>query len=85
MLSKAAASYNAFLRADHNGKSPNQRLKAEKKKEAAMRRFIAVVGDKDLLTVTREDALAFRKWWSDRIENEDITSELASRTFRMSA
>ena len=77
MLSKAAASYNEFLRADHNGKSPNQLLKAEKKKEAAMRRFVAVVGDKDLLAVTREDALAFRKWWSDRIENEDITSELA--------
>ncbi|MET4244596.1 hypothetical protein [Bradyrhizobium sp. RT10b] len=77
MLSKAAASYNEFLRADHNGKSPNQLLKAEKKKEAAMRRFIAVVGDRDLLAVTREDALAFRKWWSDRIENEDITTELA--------
>ncbi|MET4030119.1 MULTISPECIES: hypothetical protein [unclassified Bradyrhizobium] len=77
MLSKAATSYNEFLRADHNGKSPNQLLKAEKKKEAAMRRFIAVVGDKDLLSVTREDALAFRKWWSDRIENEDITTELA--------
>ncbi|UGY28174.1 tyrosine-type recombinase/integrase [Bradyrhizobium septentrionale] len=77
LLNKAAASYNEFLRADHNGKSPNQLLKAEKKKEAAMRRFIAVVGDKDLLAVSREDALAFRKWWSDRIENEDITSELA--------
>lgn len=77
MLSKAAASYNAFLRADHNGKSPNQLQKAEKKKEAAMRRFIAVVGDKDMLAVTREDALDFRQWWSDRIENEDITTELA--------
>jgi integrase len=77
MLSKAAASYNAFVRADHNGKSPNQLRKAEAKKEAAMRRFIAVVGDKDMLAVTREDALAFREWWSDRIRNDGITPELA--------
>ena len=77
VLSKMAEDYNAHHRADHKNGSNGQRTKGEKKIEAAMRRFIAVVGDKDLLAVTHEDAEAFREWWNQRMMNEDIGAELA--------
>jgi integrase len=77
MLSKMAGDYNAHHRADHKNGSDAQRQKGEKKIEAAMKRFIAVVGDKDMLAVTHEDAEAFREWWNQRRMNEDIGPELA--------
>ncbi len=77
MLSKMAEDYNAHHRADHKNGSNGQRTKGEKKIEAAMRRFVSVVGDKDMLAVTHEDAEAFREWWNQRMMNEDIGPELA--------
>ena len=77
MLSKMAEDYTAHHRADHKNGSNGQRTKSEKKIEAAMRRFVSVVGDKDMLAVTHEDAEAFREWWNQRMMNEDIGPELA--------
>lgn len=77
LLSKMADDYNAHHRADHKAGSDGQRKKGEKKIEAAMRRFISVVGDRDMLTVTHDDGEAFREWWNQRIMNEDIGPELA--------
>ena len=52
---------------DLRGKSVNQ-IKAYKKvKTRAVKNFIAVVGDKMLDQISRDDAVQFHDWWQDRV------------------
>ncbi len=43
----------------------NPRLKA-------VRNLIALIGNKPLQDITRNDALTFRNWWMDRVQNEHM-------------
>ncbi len=43
--------------------------------------FIAVVGDKPIETITREDILDFRKWWVNKILSEDLATNTANKAF----
>lgn len=48
-------------------KSPLQLRKWKVPREACLHNFIQVVGDKSLTAITREDVLAFRTWWLERV------------------
>jgi len=41
----------------------------------AIKNLIDVVGDKPIEELSRDDALNFRDWWSDRLENEQLTPD----------
>jgi integrase len=53
------------------GKSPAQRKQWEKVKRRAMNSFIAVVDDKAMTDITRDDARAFHKYWLDKVVPKD--------------
>lgn len=50
----------------------NPRLKAVKN-------FVALVGDKDIAEITADDMQVFRRWWIDRMRDEDLTANSAKK------
>jgi len=56
-------------------KSEKQRHRWEVMRRRAIKNFIDVVGDKPIEELSRDDALNFRDWWSDRLENEQLTPD----------
>ncbi|MBI1183595.1 tyrosine-type recombinase/integrase [bacterium] len=43
--------------------------------------FIRIVGDKPVGEITRKDILEFRRWWINRINNEQLTANAANKEF----
>jgi len=62
-------------------KSPNQVRKWENPRTKAIRNFILCTGNKAVHELTREDAIQFRNWWIDRLENENLVSGTARKDF----
>lgn len=62
-------------------KSPDQLRRWRNPKNRAMNNFIDVIGDKALGDLNRNDALAFRKWWADRIAEEGLEISTANKDF----
>lgn len=54
---------------DQYNKSERQRYQWRKVKQLSISYFIDVVGDKPLVDITREDALKYQRWWSNRMTN----------------
>ena len=52
-------------------RSKAQLKKWQASKDAPTRRLIEVIGDKDMLAITRDDAKQFREWWSTTVTEED--------------
>lgn len=60
-------------------KSPDQKRRWKAPRIKAVQNFINLLGDKELDKINREDAVAFRNWWLDRIENENLTPNSANK------
>ena len=75
MLSQLPAELQALKATEIRAKSKAQLKKWRATKDTPIRRLIDVIGDKDMLAITRDDAKAFREWWSTRITEEDLTEE----------
>jgi len=52
-------------------KSPKQKYSWEKTKRTSINYFIDVVGDTKMTAITREDALAYRSWWMERMLSQE--------------
>ncbi|KZL04574.1 Tyrosine recombinase XerC [Pseudovibrio axinellae] len=63
------------------GMSDDQIRKWKNPKYKAINNFIAVVGDKDVREIGREDGLRLRQWWMDRILDEGIKPGTANKDF----
>lgn len=48
-------------------KSPKQKYSWEKTKRTSINYFVDVIGDVAMAEITREDALAYRTWWMERM------------------
>lgn len=67
-ISKALEIYFRDVAPDRlRTKSPQQQRVYKKVKQRAVNNFIAVIGDKAVDQITREDAQAFFAWWQRRI------------------
>lgn len=75
-LSKAFDTYcEKIAAAELAGKSPKQKDDWKKVKQRAVDNLIAVLKeDKALLEITRDDALKFHKFWSDKITGKERLS-----------
>lgn len=62
-------------------KSPDQVRKWRNPRIRAMAAFIRIVGDKDLKDVNRDDIVAYRDWWLEKITNEGKNPESANKDF----
>ena len=61
------------------GKSPDQLRKWENPRKKAIHNAISVFGNKAINAITREDIIAFRDYWSERIANEQKNSSSANK------
>ncbi len=64
------------------GKSEGQVRRWRVPRIRAVRDFVEVVGDKPLDQITRDDALAFRRWWRDRIEGDGMDPNSGNKDFQ---
>ena len=61
------------------GKSEDQRRRWEAPRKKAVKNFVAVVGDKEIANITRNDKLDFRQHWLDRIVAGEVTANSANK------
>lgn len=62
-------------------KNSNELKKWTKERKLSIGYFVSVVGDKPIETITREDILNFRKWWVNKVLNEDLATNTANKAF----
>jgi hypothetical protein len=62
-------------------KSTGQIQKWKNPRIKAMKNFINIVGDKNLADLTRNDALNFKDWWVERLQDENMTPNSANKDF----
>jgi integrase len=80
-ISKILESYFEFEKPNLMNKSGDQIRKWKNPRKKAIKNFIAVCGDKDASLITRDDILAFREWWHNRIRIEDLTANSSNKDF----
>ena len=78
-ISRALELYWALSKDKTLGKSPTQIKKWRNPIKQAIRDFIDVVGDKPMSEITRDDVRAFRDWWMERLETEDLHPSTANK------
>ena len=71
---------NEIAVGDLVNKSPRQKQRWLQTKTRAIEHFIDVVGDKPLADITRKDALAFHKWWGERLRPKGGRKPLQANT-----
>lgn len=78
-MSGLFAAYEEHARDRLRGKSRDQVRKWINPRKRAVANFLEVIGDKGLAVITRDDALDFRAWWLDRVEDEDYEPGSANK------
>lgn len=73
-VTKALELYWILAREKTFGKSEDQLRRWEAPRKKAVKNFVAVVGDKEIANITRDDMLDFRQYWLDRIEAGEVTA-----------
>lgn len=82
LLSHCWAIYEEITGDRRMGKSSQQIKKWINPRKAALQNFIDQVGDKQLATVTRADAMAFRSWWMGRVVSKERNADTANDQFK---
>ncbi len=75
----ALDSYWKLTRDQTLGKSDDQLRRWRNPRMKAVRNFVEVIGDKPLASVARDDMLAFRDWWTDKLETDGLTANSANK------
>ncbi len=78
-VSRALEVFWTLAKAKTLGKSEAQVKKWKSPIKQAIRDFIAVVGDKALHEITRDDVRSFRDWWLERLEMEDLNPSTVNK------
>lgn len=78
-MSGLFAAYEEHARDRMRGKSDDQERKWKNPRRRAVANFLAVIGDKPISAVSRDDGLDFRAWWLDRVEHEDMDPGSANK------
>jgi len=79
MLSGLFKEFEATQKGSLEGMSETQKRKWPAQYERAIKNMIALVGDKEIAELTRNDALELRKHWQDRIVAEGVNVSSANR------
>lgn len=79
MLSGLFGEFDALVRSSLTDYSPDQMRKWRTPRQRAAANLIAVVGDKPVTAVTRNDALDFREWWEKRVMAGDVEIGTANK------
>lgn len=75
--------YEKLTRSERAGHGKDQLRRWRNPRLKAIKAFHQVIGfQKQLSEITRNDALLFREWWQDRINEEGMTGEGANKDFQ---
>lgn len=86
LLSSLVDAYEGLVRTDIRDLSPDQLRKWRNQKRRAAENLIAVIGDKPITAVTREDILDYREWWQNRVVEDGLDNVTANKNMgRLSA
>ncbi|WP_246272957.1 tyrosine-type recombinase/integrase [Oricola thermophila] len=66
-LSGLLEEYERLQRSSLDRMSPDQRRIWRNTRKRAIANLISVIGDKEISEITRDDTIAYRRWWQDRI------------------
>ncbi len=80
-LSSALEKYWTLSKDKLLNKSDSQVRKWKNPRIKAIKNLIAIVGDKNLAELTRNDALNFKDWWVERLQEESMTPNSANKDF----
>jgi len=80
-LSAAMAAFEVDASDRTAGKNENQRRKWAAPRRKAVANLIALVGDKPLDAITRDDALSLRTWWRERVARGEVRADSANKDF----
>ncbi|PKQ11022.1 MAG: integrase [Alphaproteobacteria bacterium HGW-Alphaproteobacteria-1] len=78
-VTRALEHYWTLAREKTFGKSEDQLRRWRNPRIKAVRNFVAVVGDKAIDSITRDDMLDFRQMWLERIEGGEVTANSANK------
>ena len=78
-VTKALELYWTLAKEKTFGKSEDQLRRWEAPRKKAVKNFVAVVGNKEIANITRDDMLDFRQHWLDRIEAGEVTANSANK------
>jgi len=78
-VQKALELYWTLAREKTFGKSEDQLRRWKNPRLKAVKNFVAVVGDKAIDNITRDDMLDFRQHWLERIEGGEVTANSANK------
>ncbi|WP_375552331.1 DUF6538 domain-containing protein [Rhodophyticola porphyridii] len=78
-VTKALQLYWTLAREKTFGKSEDQLRRWQAPRKKAVKNFVAVIGDKEIANITRDDMLDFRQHWLDRIEAGEVTANSANK------
>lgn len=76
---KALDLYWTLAREKTFGNNEDQLRRWEAPRNKAIKNFVAIVGNKKIANITRDDMLDFRQHWLDRIEAGEITANSANK------
>jgi len=79
LISGLPERYEALTRDKRRGMSEAQEHKWRLPLLRAAKNFRDLVGDKPITAVSRADAIAFRDWWYERVEEEGLSSRSANK------
>ncbi len=79
LLSKITEAYWKLTKDKTINKSVAQVRKWRNPRTKAVLNFIAIVGDKPVSKITRNDTVAFRDWWIDRIKEKNMNAGTANK------
>ncbi|MCV0369534.1 integrase [Filomicrobium sp.] len=79
MLSELFDAFKEEQAASVTDMSPGQLKRWETNKTRPLDTLVSVVGDKSVLALTREDGIAFRKYWQKRIKADEILITSANK------
>ncbi|MDJ0683479.1 MAG: tyrosine-type recombinase/integrase [Alphaproteobacteria bacterium] len=77
-MADALEKYVALHKTDIRDKNENQRRRWRNPLDLAVRNFHAVVGEKALAEITRDDALTFREWWVETRIGTDVRTAVTA-------
>lgn len=80
-VSEMLAEFEQLQSATVGQMSPDQVRKWRNPKRRAIDNLLDVIGDKPLGDITRADAVAFRKWWQDKIAAQGLDIATANKDF----
>ena len=82
-LSEALHVYWENTRDKIQGKNKTQIRIWKAGRERCVRKFINVIGDKDIYQIGRPDAIEYRNWWLDLVEADEVKADTANKDMEL--